>query len=129
VSPARTVLVVDDDPGSRRLLVRWLEENGWRVLEAGTGEMAVQTVSEAMVDLILLDVRMPGALDGLHAAVVLRQIPALQSVPIIAVSASPQETFRHRALAAGCSAFLSKPVNLKSLLKEIERFVSTGEPS
>lgn len=129
MSPARTVLVVDDDPGSRRLLVRWLEENGWRVLEAGTGEMAVQTVSEAMVDLILLDVRMPGALDGLHAAVVLRQIPALQSVPIIAVSASPQETFRHRALAAGCSAFLSKPVNLKSLLKEIERFVSTGEPS
>lgn len=125
---ARTALVVDDDPGSRRLLVRWLEEHGWRVLEAGTGEMALQTLAEATVDLILLDVRMPGALDGLHAAVVLRQTPALRSVPIIAISASPQETFRHRALAAGCSGFLSKPVNLKLLLKEIERFVPTGEP-
>jgi len=128
VSQARTALVVDDDPGSRRLLVRWLEEHGWRVQEAGTGEMALQTLAEATVDLILLDVRMPGTLDGLQTAVILRENAGLRNVPIIAVSASAQETFRHQALGAGCSAFLSKPVNLKLLLKEIERFVPTGEP-
>ena len=127
MSQTRTVLVVDDDPGSRRLLVRWLEEHGWRVLEAGTGEIALERVAEVTVDLILLDVRMPGHIDGLHAAVVMRQSPALRDVPIIAVSASPQEAFRDRALGAGCSAFLSKPVNLKLLMKEIERFVPTGE--
>ena len=128
MSQARTALVVDDDPGSRRLLVRWLEEHGWRVQEAGTGEMALQTLAEATVDLILLDVRMPGTLDGLQTAVILRENAGLRNVPIIAVSASAQETFRHQALGAGCSAFLSKPVNLKLLLKEIERFVPTGEP-
>lgn len=127
MSQARTALVVDDDPGSRRLLVRWLEENGWRVLEAGTGEMALETAAKATVDLILLDVRMPGHINGLMTAVVMRQRPALRDVPILAVSASPQETFRHRALAAGCSAFLSKPVNLKLLMKEIERVLPTGE--
>lgn len=127
MSQARTALVVDDDPGSRRLLVRWLEENGWRVLEAGTGEMALKTAQETPLHLVLLDVRMPGQIDGLKAAVVMRQNPALRRVPILAISASPQETFRHRALAAGCSAFLSKPVNLKLLLEEIQRFVPTGE--
>ncbi len=129
MSQTRTVLVVDDDPGSRRLLSRWLEEHGWQVLEAGTGEMALNTASEATVHLILLDVRMPGKIDGLKAAVVMRQSPALRDVPIIAVSASPQEIFRHRALAAGCSAFVSKPVDLKLLLQEIQRFVPTGEPT
>jgi CheY-like chemotaxis protein len=127
MSQARIALVVDDDPGSRRLLARWLEEHGWRVLEAGTGEMALKTAQETPPHLVLLDVRMPGQIDGLKAAVVLRQTPALRHVPILAVSASPQETLRHRALAAGCSAFLSKPVSLKLLLEEIERFVPTGE--
>lgn len=128
MSQVRTALVVDDDPGSRRLLTRWLEENGWRVLEAPNGVAALTTAREEKIDLVLLDVRMPGTLDGLQTAVILRENPGLRNVPIIAVSASVQETFRHQALAAGCSAFLRKPVNLKLLLKEIERFVPTGEP-
>ena len=124
MSETRTALVVDDDAGSRRLLARWLEEHGWTVLEARNGEGALQSTRSAAVDLVLLDVRMPG-IDGLHAAVVLRQNPALRQVPILAVSASPQETFRHRALAAGCSGFLSKPVNFKELQEEIARLVPT----
>jgi len=127
MSQARTVLVVDDDAGSRRLLVRWLEEHGWRVLEAPNGVAALTTAREEKIDLVLLDVRMPGTLDGLQTAVILRENPGLRNVPIIAVSASAQETFRHQALGAGCSAFLSKPVNLKLLLKEIQRFVPTGD--
>ncbi|MGH9789090.1 MAG: response regulator [Candidatus Acidiferrales bacterium] len=128
MSQARTVLVVDDDPGSRRLLSRWLEEHGWRVLEAPNGVAALTTARDEKIDLVFLDVRMPGALDGLQTAVILRENSELRYVPVIAVSASAQETFRHRALAAGCSAFLSKPVNLKLLMKEIERFVPLGEP-
>jgi len=128
VLQARTALVVDDDPGSRRLLTRWLEEHGWRVLEAPNGAAALTTARDEKIDLVLLDVRMPGTLDGLQTAVILRENPGLRNVPIIAVSASAQETFRHRALAAGCAAFLSKPVDLKLLLREIERFVPTGEP-
>jgi len=125
MSQRRTALVVDDDPGSRRLLARWLEEEGWSVIEAGSGQLALSRVREKVPDLVLLDIRMPGFLDGLRVTEVLSENPALQTVPIIAVSASPQEIFRHQALAAGCSGFLSKPVNLKELRQEIARLVPT----
>ena len=127
MSQKHTALVVDDDPGSRRLLARWLEEEGWSVIEAASGQMALSRAREKEPDLVLLDIRMPGFLDGLRVSEVLSENPALQAVPIIAVSASPQETFRHQALAAGCSGFLSKPVNFKELREEIARLLPAGK--
>lgn len=123
MSKGRTALVVDDDAGSRRLLARWLEEHGWSVIEAANGQLALSRARERALDLVLLDIRMPGYLDGLRVSAVLSENPALQTVPVIAVSASPQETFRHQALAAGCSGFLSKPISFKQLQQEIARLV------
>ena len=123
MSQRRTALVVDDDPGSRRLLARWLEEHGWSVIEAANGQLALSRVREKAPDLVLLDIRMPGFLDGLRVSEVLSENPTLRTVPVIAVSASPQEAFRHQALAAGCSGFLSKPVSFKQLQQEIERLL------
>jgi two-component system cell cycle response regulator DivK len=97
------------------------------VIEAASGQMALSRVREKAPDLVLLDIRMPGFLDGLRVSEVLNENPALQAVPIIAVSASPQETFRHQALAAGCSGFLSKPVNFKELREEIARLLPAGK--
>lgn len=123
----RTVLVADDDAESRRLLARLLEENGWRVLEASDGKAVLDLSEHVPVDLVLLDLRMPGPVDGLRAAFLMRQNPALQDVPIIAVSASAFMDYRHRAFAAGCTAFMSKPVNLKQLLHQIEVLASAKE--
>ena len=120
----RTALVADDDPESRRLLVRLLEQRGWRVLEASDGQAVVDCSACRALDLILLDLRMPGPIDGLRAASLVRQNPLHQRVPIIAVSASPYKEFRHRAFAAGCTAFLSKPVNLKQLLEQINQLTA-----
>lgn len=125
--PARTALVADDDAESRRLLVRVLEERGWRVLEAGDGQAALDFSERGPLDLVLLDLRMPGPVDGLRAAFLLRQNPARQNVPIIAISASPYKEYRHRAFAAGCTAFLSKPVNLQQLLHQIELLTGPAE--
>ncbi|MBI4466893.1 MAG: response regulator [Acidobacteria bacterium] len=116
----RTVLVVDDDAESRRLAVRLLEEIGWRAVEASDGRAAVELAGRVPLDLVLLDLRLPGEVDGLRAASLMRQNPALYGVPIIAVSASPYKDFRHRAFAAGCTAFLSKPINLKELQHQVE---------
>ncbi len=126
MSETRTALVVDDDASSRRLLTRWLEEQGWVVIEAASGAEALDLSLGGGLDLALVDIRMPGTIDGLRTAVVLHENPKFRQVPILAVSASPQETFRHRALAAGCSGFLSKPVNLKHLRDEIARLLPTG---
>lgn len=122
----RTALVVDDDADSRRLLVRLLEARGWRVLEAGDGQAALDYANLARLDLVLLDLRMPGPVDGLEAAALLRQRPEFGCLPIIVVTASPQEANRNRALVAGCSAFLSKPVDLRQLWHEIERLTGEG---
>lgn len=123
----RTALVADDDPESRRLLTRLLKERGWRVLEASNGQAVLDVSEQGPLDLVLLDLRMPGPIDGLRAAFLLRQNPARERVPIIAISASPYKEVRHRAFAAGCTAFLSKPVNLKQLLQQIELLVGPLE--
>ncbi len=122
---SRTALVADDDAASRRLLVRWLEQEGWRVVEASTGEQAHWLAQRHPVELVLLDLRMPGPVDGLKAASLLRQCRDFETVPIIAVSASPYREYRQRAFQAGCTAFLSKPVQLKELSRQVKRL--TGE--
>lgn len=116
----RTALVADDDAGSRRLLVRLLERHGWQVLEASDGQAALECSEKVPLDLVLMDLRMPGPVDGLRAAFLMRQNPACREVPIIAISGSPSKEFRQRAFAAGCSAFLAKPVNLNQLLYQVE---------
>lgn len=128
MSPARTALVADDDPESRRLLVRLLEQDGWRVREASTGKQVLEISERETLDLILLDLRMPGPVDGLRAISLLRQNQALRGLPVIAVSASPYKEYRQRAFAAGCTAFLSKPVNLAELRKRIEQLAPPQEP-
>lgn len=125
----RTVLVADDDPESRRLLVQLLEQQGWRVLEAGSGQEVLDLAEREPLSLVLLDLRMPGPVDPLRAAFLLRQNPAHQQVPVIAVSATPSKEFRHRAFAAGCNAFMSKPVNLEQLLRQIDLVCSPKDES
>lgn len=123
----RTALVADDDAGSRRLLVRLLEQHGWRVLEASDGQAALDCSARQPLDLVLLDLRMPGPVDGLRVASLLRQSPLHHRVPIIAVSASPFKDRSRHALAAGCTAFMSKPVNLKELLEQISQLTGSRE--
>ena len=127
MSPARTALVADDDAESRRLLVRLLEQDGWRVLEASTGKAVLEISEREPLDLILLDLRMPGPVDGLRAILLLRKNQALRGLPVIAVSASPYKEYRQRAFAAGCTTFLSKPVNLAELRKQIEQLTPPKE--
>ncbi|HXE74061.1 MAG TPA: response regulator [Candidatus Xenobia bacterium] len=127
MSQTRTALVIDDDPGSRRLLARWLEEMGWAVVEATSGAEALDCALATELDLVLVDIRMPGTIDGLRTAMVLHENERSRRLPILAVSASPQEIFRHRALAAGCAGFVSKPVSFKRLQQEIDRLVPPGK--
>ncbi len=119
MTPARLALVADDDAAARRLMTRLLQQQGWTVVEATNGEEALKICDRQTPALILLDLRMPGPVDGLRAASLLRQQPSFQKVPIIAVSASSSENFRQRALQAGCTAFLSKPLNRNELVRQL----------
>ena len=114
----RTVLVVDDFDDTRKVLRLWLERMGYAVTEASDGLEAVEAARTLAPDLIILDIEMPG-LDGLESARRIRQHEGLREVPIIAVSAYGAEQYRARALAAGCTEYVSTPFDpaeLKSLI-------------
>ena len=114
--PRKKVLVVDDAPANRAVLADALAALGFEVREAENGEGGLVQTEAGVPDLVVMDVMMP-VMDGREATRRLRQMSALQNVPVIAVSASAATEDRERALASGANAFLAKPIELDGLLK------------
>ncbi len=118
----RTILVVDDFDDTRLLLRTWLERKGFRVIEAENGNQAVAEAEYSCPDLIIMDVEMP-EMDGFAATRKIRELKALEGVPVLAVSAYGAEQFRLEALAAGCNEFVSTPFEPDELEKLIRSLV------
>ncbi len=108
------VLLVEDTEDSRMMMRRLLELSGYRVSEAVNGLDAVKAAEREMPDIILMDLSLP-IIDGLAATRRIRQLPDLASVPIIAVSAHDTAEFHAEALAAGCDAYITKPIDYTEL--------------
>jgi signal transduction histidine kinase/DNA-binding NarL/FixJ family response regulator len=112
----RTLLVIDDKWENRSVLTQLLTPLGFKVEEASSGQEGITKARQLNPDLILTDLVMPD-LDGFETTRQLRAIPALEKVPIIAVSASVFDSFQQQSLAAGCNAFLPNPIRLEPLLE------------
>jgi DNA-binding response OmpR family regulator len=111
-----TILVVDDEPKIRDLVRSYLERYGYSVLEAGTGERALESVSKASPDLIVLDLMLPD-LSGEEVARTIRQV---SSVPIIMLTAKAGEDDRVEGLRIGADDYLVKPFSPRELVARIE---------
>jgi signal transduction histidine kinase/DNA-binding LacI/PurR family transcriptional regulator/CheY-like chemotaxis protein len=118
----RSVLVVDDIATNRALLIELLTGLGFTVYEAANGQEGLDQAQERQPDLILMDRTMP-VLDGHQATRRIRQLPALQHTPIIAVSASVAEPDRTASLQVGADAFVPKPIHQDELLEQIGRLL------
>jgi signal transduction histidine kinase/ActR/RegA family two-component response regulator len=112
--PRQTVLVVDDEPRNRMMLQDMLEVLGFAVILAANGQEALTQAKAFHPCLILMDHVMP-RLTGVDAVKAIRQEPTLQDVVIFIVSASAFESDQARSMAAGCNAFLPKPVSWRRL--------------
>lgn len=121
----QTVMVVDDDNLMREIMRQALEMFGFRVVEAADGANAVELAPLELPDLILMDLSMP-FLDGFAAMQRIRSLIGLHNVPVIIVSAHESPELRSDALAFGCSDFITKPVQLETLISSVERHISTG---
>lgn len=106
--PASTVMVVDDTPANLLLLEEILTGGGYRVSAFPSGELALEAIRHAAPDLLLLDIMMPG-LDGYAVCERLKADSALQSIPVIFISALSQASEKVRALAAGGVDYVTKP--------------------
>jgi CheY-like chemotaxis protein len=112
-----TVLIVDDDPFIRRLIVTTLEGVSAYVLhEAGDGAQAVRAAAREAPRLVFLDIDMP-VLDGIEACRQMRAVPAMAGAKIVMLTASAEDSARDRAQEAGADFFLTKPFSPLELLR------------
>lgn len=118
---AKRVLVVEDNAMNRELAVTILEAAGFLVLQAVDAESGVAMAIEEQPDVILMDVGLPGV-DGLAAAQSLKFDARTTSIPIVAVSAHAMKLDEQRALAHGCDAYITKPIDTRALADIVRRF-------
>lgn len=117
------VLLVEDTEDNRFMMRRLLEMSSYEVVEAVNGKEAVDLAKEAEPDIILMDLSLP-VIDGLGATRRIRQLPNMNRVPIIAVSAHDTSDFHNEALAAGCDAYITKPIDFAELEKLVNKLVN-----
>ncbi len=120
------VLLVEDTEDNRFMMRRLLEMSGYAVVEARNGEEAVRIAKEKRPQIILMDLSLP-IIDGLAATRRIRQLPELENVPIVAVSAHDTADFHSEALAAGCNSYITKPIDFSELEVLIGRLLSAKE--
>jgi CheY-like chemotaxis protein len=119
----KRVLVADDQAGGRELIRTILEHSGHAVWEARDGTEAVRFAREILPDLILLDLHMP-MLDGFGVLQELRGNVEFDGTPIVALTATAMQGDRERALSEGFSSYISKPIGLRALRCEMERWLA-----
>jgi len=105
-----TILVVDDFEDMRSILRLWLERRGYRVVEAGDGEKALQVARDEHPDVILMDIGMPRR-SGISATYKIRKDPELNGIPVVAITAYETTDLHEAAIKAGCVHCLSKPID------------------
>ena len=109
-----TILVVEDYEDTSLAMRLALEHKGYHIIEASDGEQAVKLAASARPEVILMDLSLP-VLDGFAAAERIRANPELKETVIVAVTAYHDPDLRARALAAGCNAFVTKPIDFEWL--------------
>jgi DNA-binding response OmpR family regulator len=119
-----TVLVVDDEPIVREVVVRYLEREGYRTLEAGDGDLARQLLEQHSPGLVVLDVMLPGT-DGLELC---RWIRSRSDLPIIMLTARGEEADRIVGLELGADDYVTKPFSPRELAARVRTVLRRSAP-
>jgi two-component system, cell cycle response regulator DivK len=112
------VLLIEDNDQNRYLATFLLERHGFTVVHASDGPAGIALAKREPFDMILLDIQLP-RMDGYAVAALLRQLPALEGVPIVAVTSYAMVGDREKALAAGCDGYLEKPIDPETFVGDV----------
>jgi CheY-like chemotaxis protein len=119
------VLVIEDNLPNMELMVYLLTAFGHTVVSSTDGADGVRAALNAVPDLILCDLAMPG-MDGYEVARRLKREPALRGIPLVAVTASAMAGDRDRVIAAGFDGYISKPITPETFVADVERYLRAG---
>ena len=120
------ILIAEDNAVNRELLRELLEMRGHTVAEACDGEGALRMIEEDQPDLLLLDIGMP-LLDGFGVMRKIRETPRFASLPVVAVTAYAMQDDREKILNSKFDGYLSKPIDSRSLMEELDRLLNQRE--
>ncbi len=122
----KTILLIEDYADSARLVFRVLKPCGYRLLHAPDGESGFKMALEEKPDLILLDLGLPDV-EGQTIAALIRGVPELAHVRLVAVTAWPPDTAAQMARAYGCDGYISKPISPREFPSQIAAYLKSGE--
>ena len=118
----KKILIVDDDPRNIFALKLTLKARGYKIVSSTTGKEAIQILEQdSEIGLVLMDMMMP-EMDGYEAVKIIRQMPAVKDIPVIAVTAQAMEEDRQKCLDAGAQDYVKKPIDVDQLLIAIEKW-------
>jgi DNA-binding response OmpR family regulator len=120
------ILIVDDDPNTLEILRRWLQREGYVTVSADNGRTCLDTLAKEAVDVIVLDVMMPG-MDGLQVCEKLRENADWRSIPVVLLTAKDDIETRSRGMLLGVSEYLTKPVNKLELFGRLQAQLHSRE--
>ena len=118
----KRILVVEDNETNLYLIRFILEKSGYEVIEAREGVVGVELAVKEKPDLILMDIQLPD-INGLEATKRIRASEADDDIPIIALTSFAMVGDREKALAAGCTGYIEKPINPETFIAEIEKYL------
>ncbi len=120
VRAVQTILVVEDEFGAVEVLTAALQDEGYRVLSAANGRLALERLAECPVDLVIVDFMMP-LMDGARMGRAMKDDPKLRAIPIVMMSAVSEAQVRERF--DGYGVFLRKPFRIPALLQAVRKLL------
>ena len=121
------ILIVEDNPANMKLATMLLARVGHVVLSAVDAESGMALALAEHPTLILMDIQLPG-MDGLAAVRILKKNPLTAAIPIIALTALAMKDDESKAMAAGCDAYIAKPLSYQALYAEIDALLARTAP-
>lgn len=116
------ILVVEDNPDNRTLILDLLDSMDYSAIEAVDGQEGVEKAIAEKPDLILMDLSLPRK-DGWEATREIKANPAVAAIPVIALTAHAMMGDKERALEAGCDDYISKPIDLMELMRKLQEYL------
>jgi two-component system phosphate regulon response regulator PhoB len=121
----KKILIVDDRLEVRELVEVTLRVKDYQILQASSAEKALEIVKVEKPDLILMDIMMPGGVDGLEATRILKKDPETKDCTIIILTAKGQKTDREKGFEAGAEDYFVKPFSPLDLIKKVEEVLES----
>ena len=119
---AKTICIIDDEPGIRAELGNWLEDYGYAVMTAASGAEALEKIRQNRPSLVILDIIMP-EIDGLEVLTILKSDPMTSSIPVIMLSAKKETATIIKAQGLQAQDYFMKPFENDEFIRSIRRYV------